>query len=84
MAIKTILLSQLEADPRGTLNKCADSGEALVVELPGDRRVAIRPLGPGEDDSLMDDLLESNTEFQAMVARSKAAPRKPFVPEAGQ
>src|SRR5207302_7212257 len=35
-SIKTIPLSRLEADPRGTLSEYADSGEALVVELPGD------------------------------------------------
>jgi hypothetical protein len=31
-------------------------------------------------DSLADDLLQSNPEFQAMVAKSKAGPRKPFPP----
>ena len=56
MGIKTIPLSRLEADPGGTLSECADSGQALVVELPGDRFVAIHPLEPGVDDSLMDEL----------------------------
>ena len=31
-----------------------------------------------EDDTLMDQLLESNPKFQALVAKSKASPRKPF------
>jgi hypothetical protein len=31
-----------------------------------------------QDDSLIDELLESNPRFQAMVAKSKAGPRKPF------
>jgi len=34
MATKTIPLSRLEKDVRATLNECADSGDALVVELP--------------------------------------------------
>ena len=78
MAIKTIPLSQLEADPGGTLSKCADSGQALVVELPDQRFIAIQPLDGSDDDSLMSDLLESNPAFQALVAKSKASPRKPF------
>lgn len=78
MAIKTIPLSRLEADPRGTLNECADSGEALVVELPDQRLIAIQLLDPSEDDSLTSELLESNPAFQALVAKSKASPRKPF------
>ena len=36
--------------------------------------------GPGADDPLIDELLESNPAFQAKVAKSKASPRKPFVP----
>ena len=78
MAIKTIPLSRLETDLRQTLNECADSGQTLVVELPGDRLLAIQSLDPGADDSLMDELLASNPKFQALVAKSKASPRKPF------
>jgi hypothetical protein len=78
MAIKTIPLSRLEADPLRTLSDCADSGEALVVELPDQRLLAIQPLDPSEDDSLMDELLKSNPAFQSLVANSKASPRKPF------
>src|SRR4030095_5116224 len=77
MGIKTIPLSRLEADPSGTLSECVDSGQAYVVELPGGRLVAIQPLEPGEDDSLVSELLESNAEFRALVASSKASPRKP-------
>jgi hypothetical protein len=80
MAIKTIPLSRLEADPRGTLNECADSGDAVVVELPDHRLVAIQSLDASEDDSLMSDLLESNPEFQALVTKAKSSPRKPFRP----
>lgn len=78
MAIKTIPLSRLEADPRGTLNKCADSGEAVVVQMPDQRLIAIQPLDPTEDDALTSELLQSNPAFQALVAKSKASPRKPF------
>ena len=83
MDIKTIPLSRLEARLRETLNECADSGQAFVVELPDQRRVAIQPLEPSEDDSLVDDLLASNPTFQALVAKSKASPRKQFGADAG-
>ena len=78
MPIKTIPLSRLEADPRGTLNECADSGEAVVVKMPDQRLIAIQPLDPSEDDELTSELLQSNPAFQALVAKSKASPRKAF------
>jgi len=78
MGIKTIPLSRLEADPQGALRECADSGEAIVIELPDLRWVAIQPLDPSEDDSLTSELLESNAAFRDIVAKSKAIPRKPF------
>jgi hypothetical protein len=78
MAIKTIPLSRLEKDLQKTLNDCAESGETLVVEMPNQRLLAIQPLDPQEDDSLIDELLAANPEFQALIAKSKAGPRKPF------
>ncbi len=78
MAIKIISLSPLETDLKKTLNECAESGQTLVVELPDERLLAIQSLDPNEDDSLMDELLVSNPRFQALVAKSKASPRKPF------
>jgi hypothetical protein len=78
MSIKVIPLSRLEADPRGTLNECLDTGDALVVELPDHRFVSIRGLEPGEDDDLVDRLIETNPAFRALVQKSKASPRKPF------
>ena len=42
------------------------------------RLIAQQPLEPGEDDTLVDELLESNPAFQALVAESKVSPRKPF------
>ena len=80
MAIKTIPLKRLEANLRATLSECADSGKAVVVELPDQRLIAIQSLEAGEDDSLTDDLLQSSPTFQALVARSKSRPRKPFPP----
>jgi hypothetical protein len=79
MAIKTIPLSLLETDLRKTLSECAESGQALVVEMPDQRLLAIQPLDPQEDDSLMDELLASNPRFQELVAKSKRGPRKPFL-----
>jgi hypothetical protein len=79
MAIKTIPLSRLEADLKRTLNECAASGETVVVEMPDHRLLAIQSLDPHDDDNLIDELLASNPEFQALVAKSKASPRKPFV-----
>jgi hypothetical protein len=84
MAIKTVPLSRLETDLLGMLNECADSGQVLVVELPGHRHVAIQPLEPTEDDDLTSELLESNPAFQALIAKSKASPHEPFVPEFGE
>jgi hypothetical protein len=78
MAIKTIPLSRLETELEKTLNECAESGETVVVEMPDQRLLAIQPLDPHEDDSLIDELLASNPKFQALVAKSKASPRKPF------
>jgi hypothetical protein len=78
MSIKTIPLSRLETDLKKTLNECAESGETVVVEMPDQRLLAIQSLDPREDDSLTDELLASNPKFQALVAKSKASPRKPF------
>jgi hypothetical protein len=78
MAIKTIPLSRLETDLKKTLTECAASGETVVVEMPDKRLLAIQSLDPREDDSLVDELLASNPKFQALVAKSKASPRKPF------
>jgi len=78
MAIRTIPLSRLEANPLATLSECADSGDAFVVELPDQRLLTIQALDPSEDDSLTSELLESNPAFQALVAKSKASQRKPF------
>ena len=81
MAIKTIPLSRLETDLEKALNECADSGETVVVEMPDQRLLAIQPLDPQEDDSLIDELLASNPKFQALVAKSKGSARKLFTLE---
>jgi len=46
--------------------------------MPDERLLAIQPLDPQEDDSLIDELLASNPRFQALVAKSKSGPRKLF------
>ena len=49
-------------------------GETVVVEMPDQRLLAIQPLDPREDDTLMDELLAANPKFQALVAKCKASP----------
>jgi hypothetical protein len=78
MAIKTIPLSRLATDLTKTLNECADSGDTVVVEMPDQRLLAIQLLDPAEDDNLMNELLATNPKFQALVAKSKASPRRSF------
>lgn len=78
MAIKTIPLSRLETELKKTLNECADSGQTVVVVMPDQRLLAIQRLDPEEDDTLMDELLATDPRFQALVAKSKRSPRKPF------
>jgi hypothetical protein len=80
MDIKTIALERLEENLRATLDECADSGQAVVVELPRHRLVAIHSLEAGEDDSLIDGLIQSNPAFCALLAKSKSSPRKVFMP----
>ena len=78
MPTKTIPLSRLETNLRATLDECAASGEGVIVQLPGDRMVYIQAVGEGGDDELTSDLLETSADFRALVARSKASPRKSF------
>jgi hypothetical protein len=78
MGIKTIPLSRLETDLQKTLNECSESGEMVVVEMPDHRLLVIQSLESQEDDRLIEELLASNPSFQALVAKSKASPRKPF------
>ncbi len=73
MDIKIIRFSELETNLQAILVKCAGPGQAVVVKLPDERLIAIQALDTAEDDSLIDDLLQSNPEFQALVAKSKAA-----------
>jgi hypothetical protein len=79
MDIDLIPLSQLKTNPQAVLSGCCETGRAIVVQLPDDRLVAIQSLEPGdEDDSLMNELLETNPQFRALVEKSKASPRKEF------
>jgi hypothetical protein len=83
MPIKTIPLSRLETNLRATLTECADTGQAVVVELPDQRLIAIQALDATEDGSLVDDLLQSSPAFRELMAKSKAGPRKPFTSGSG-
>jgi hypothetical protein len=47
--------------------------------MPDHQLLAIQPLDPQEDDTLMDDLLATNPKFQDLVEKSKRSPRKPFL-----
>jgi hypothetical protein len=46
--------------------------------MPDHRLVSIRAVEA--DDSLVDELLESDRDFRALVEKSKASPRRPFAP----
>jgi hypothetical protein len=78
MDIKLIPLSRLEADPKGTLSECADSGQPFVVELPDHRVVSSQALEPASDDPLIDELIESSPSFRTLVEKSEAGPRRTF------
>ena len=78
MAIKTIPFSRLETDLKKTLTECAESGQTVVVEMPDQRLLVILQHDPQEDNSLIDELLETNLKFQALLAKSKASPQKSF------
>jgi hypothetical protein len=78
MDTKVIPLRELQSNTEGYLRECLDSGQSLVVELPDSRFVAIQPLE--SDDDLVNELIEYNSAFQALLARSAASPRKPFQP----
>ena len=78
MALETIPLSRLETALKQTLNECAESGETVIVEMPVQKLLAIHSLEPQEDDSLIDELLASNPQLQALIAKSKANSRKSF------
>jgi hypothetical protein len=60
------------------LNGCFESGRPVVVELPDHRFVTIQSLEPDHDDSLIDDLIETNPSFRALLEKSTASPRKDF------
>ncbi|HYE19276.1 MAG TPA: hypothetical protein VEA69_12575 [Tepidisphaeraceae bacterium] len=80
--IRTISVSDLQANLQTTLSECADSGDTLVVEVPDRRLVTIQPLEAGDNDALVDRLIEMNPAFREMIERSKRGGRRPFVPSA--
>jgi hypothetical protein len=82
MAIEVIPLSRLQNEVSGVLTKCCDSREAVVVELPDHRMVSIQPLDADDEaDSLVNELLESNEQFRALVRKSIESARTSFAAE---
>jgi hypothetical protein len=51
-------------------------GRPLVVALPNRGLVSIQPVE--SDDNLVNELIEHNPAFRALLAKSLASPRKPF------
>ncbi len=78
MEIKKIPLSQLEADPAGTLAECYESGDPWMIEMPDFRRLSLHPREPAEPVDLIDDLIANNAEFRDLVEKLKASGFKPF------
>jgi hypothetical protein len=76
MDTKMIPLSELQADPEGVLGRCYDTGQSLVVELPNRGLISIQPIE--SDDDLVNDLIENNPEFRALLAKSLAGRREPY------
>ncbi len=76
MNTKVIPLSDLQADPGGVLQRCYDSGETLVVELPDRGPISIRAVE--EDDDLVNQLIEQNPACRELLAKSIASPRETF------
>ena len=78
--MRIIPVTQLESGLRATLNQCAETGEALVVEMPDGKLLLIERLDVQQGDSRVDDLLATNPDFRELVAQSMASPRRPFPP----
>ena len=76
MSTNIIPLSEFLVDPARFFRRCCDSSEALVVEMPDCRQVALEPLG--DDDDLIANLLEHNEEFRAVGRSSLASGRLPL------
>ncbi len=76
MDTKVIPLSDLQADLEGMLRRCYDSGQPLVVTLPDRGLISIQPVE--SDDDLVNELIEHDSAFQGLLAKSLASPREPF------
>lgn len=80
MNIEVIPLSRLQIDPQRVLSDCCDSGRGVVVEMPDHRMVSIQPIEPSDhNDPLVNNLLENNPSFRALVEKSKKSPQKAFL-----
>ncbi len=76
METEVISLKEFQVDPLGVLNRCYDSGQPIVVELPNHGFVSIQPVEA--DDDLINDLIEHNASFRVLLEKSLASPREPF------
>jgi hypothetical protein len=54
------------------------TGQIETRKFSAHRLLAVQPLEMQEEDSLIGGLLQTNLKFQALIAKSKASPRKPF------
>ncbi len=79
MDTKVIPLDDLKTDTEGYLRQCCDTRQTLIVELPDHRLLSIQALD--DDDDLVNQLIENNPGFQALLAKSVASPVKPFRPK---
>jgi hypothetical protein len=82
MDTKVIPLRDLQSDTEGYLQRCLETGESLIIQLPDSRFVAIQPLD--DDDDLVNELIEHNEAFRSLLAKSAASSRKPFQPRSQQ
>lgn len=60
----------------GFLHLDKATGEIVTRKFSAQNLLAIQPLDSQEEDVLIDELLQSNQKFQALVAKSKASPRE--------
>ena len=77
-AVVSIRDGQVDPEPRVYELRDFIYGWARSRSLIQTSNGPLQPLDPNEDDSLIDELLESNPRFQTLAAKSKAGPRMPF------
>jgi hypothetical protein len=63
-----------------TLSECAGNGDTLVIQMPDDRLLTVRSLDPtdDQDDDLINQLIDHNPAFRAMLERANQGKAVPF------